>query len=80
MDAYRTELAMGIVVTVLGVQITKENPILECELLINGGRFEAVILPIVSTPTLTIRKKQHNLLLWVIILQKISLLHIKSYF
>ncbi|WP_273788582.1 P-type conjugative transfer ATPase TrbB [Bartonella grahamii] len=56
-DAHRAEAAMGTVATALGTQITKENPILECELPMNGSRFEAVIPPIVSAPTFTIRKK-----------------------
>ncbi|GAA5098170.1 P-type conjugative transfer ATPase TrbB [Bartonella acomydis] len=57
MDTQRAEAAMGTVATALGTQITKENPILECELPMNGSRFEAVIPPIVSAPTFTIRKK-----------------------
>ncbi|EJF76255.1 P-type conjugative transfer ATPase TrbB [Bartonella alsatica] len=57
MDAHQAEAAMGTVATALGTQITKESPILECELPMNGSRFEAVIPPIVSAPTFTIRKK-----------------------
>ncbi|UTO27657.1 P-type conjugative transfer ATPase TrbB [Bartonella harrusi] len=57
MDAHRAEAIMGTVATVLGTQITKESPILECELPMNGSRFEAVIPPIVSAPAFTIRKK-----------------------
>lgn len=57
MEAYRAEAAMGTVATALGTKITKESPILECELPMNGSRFEAVIPPIVSAPAFTIRKK-----------------------
>ncbi|MGC3480313.1 conjugal transfer protein TrbB, partial [Pseudomonas aeruginosa] len=33
------------------------NPILECELPLDGSRFEALKPPVVSAPTVTIRKK-----------------------
>jgi type IV secretion system protein VirB11 len=41
----------------LGVVVNPENPILECELPLDGSRFEALIPPLVSQPTFTIRKK-----------------------
>ncbi len=34
-----------------------QNPILECELPLNGERFEALLPPVVAKPTFTIRKK-----------------------
>jgi len=43
--------------SMLGVVVNPENPILECELPLDGSRFEALIPPLVSKPTFTIRKK-----------------------
>ncbi|OCR84528.1 hypothetical protein CFT13S00388_09970, partial [Campylobacter fetus subsp. testudinum] len=37
--------------------VNAENPILECELPIDGSRFEALLPPVVAHPTFTIRKK-----------------------
>lgn len=37
--------------------INADNPILECEFPLDGSRFEALIPPVVSKPTFTIRKK-----------------------
>ncbi len=45
------------VATLMKATITEENPILECELPLDGSRFEALIPPIVEGPTFTIRKK-----------------------
>jgi len=52
--------AMSIVATVaamLGTTVTADNPILECELPLDGSRFEALIPPVVSAPTFALRKK-----------------------
>jgi type IV secretion system protein VirB11 len=52
--------AMSIVATVaaiLGTTVTPDNPILECELPLDGSRFEALIPPVVPAPTFAIRKK-----------------------
>jgi type IV secretion system protein TrbB len=38
-------------------KVTSNHPILECELPIDGSRFEALIPPVVVHPTFTIRKK-----------------------
>ena len=57
MPASQAEALMGTVATTLGTQITAANPILECELPLDGSRFEAMIPPVVSGPTFTIRKK-----------------------
>ncbi|MDX7645470.1 P-type conjugative transfer ATPase TrbB [Aeromonas caviae] len=57
MDAPRAESLMGTVASTLRTQITAQNPILECELPLDGSRFEALIPPIVAAPTFTIRKK-----------------------
>lgn len=48
---------MGTVASTLRTQITALNPILECELPLDGSRFEALIPPVVAGPTFTIRKK-----------------------
>lgn len=52
--------AMSIVATVaamLGTSLTSDNPILECELPLDGSRFEALIPPVVPAPTFALRKK-----------------------
>lgn len=52
--------AMSIISTVaamLETTVTLEHPILECELPTDGSRFEALIPPIVTAPTFSIRKK-----------------------
>jgi len=52
--------AMGIITTVagmLGAEVQAESPILECELPLDGSRFEALVAPIVQKPSFAIRKK-----------------------
>jgi len=52
--------AMSIVATVaamLGTTVTPESPILECELPLDGSRFEALIPPVVPAPTFALRKR-----------------------
>ena len=48
---------IGTIASYLGTTITPENPIIECELPIDGSRFEALIPPVVAKPVFTIRKK-----------------------
>ncbi|CUU92141.1 P-type conjugative transfer ATPase TrbB [Campylobacter hyointestinalis] len=45
------------VASFLDTTANSDNPILECELPLDGSRFEALLPPVVSTPTFTIRKK-----------------------
>lgn len=45
------------VATLLDTVVNTDNPILECELPLDGSRFEALLPPVVSSPTFTIRKK-----------------------
>lgn len=45
------------VATLLDTVANADNPILECELPIDGSRFEALLPPVVANPTFTIRKK-----------------------
>ncbi len=48
---------LGTVASYLETTITADNPILECELPIDGSRFEGLLPPVVSKPSFTIRKK-----------------------
>ena len=57
MGAAQAESLMATVASTLRTQITAHNPILECELPLDGSRFEALIPPVVAGPTFTIRKK-----------------------
>lgn len=57
MQASKAESAMATIASSLHTQITAQNPILECELPIDGSRFEGMIPPAVSGPSFTIRKK-----------------------
>lgn len=57
MTASQAESMMGTVASSLRTQITAANPILECELPLDGSRFEALLPPIVTGPTFTIRRK-----------------------
>lgn len=45
------------VASFLDTTANTDNPILECELPVDGSRFEALLPPIVANPTFTIRKK-----------------------
>lgn len=51
------QAAIHTVASYLNTTVTVENPILECELPICGSRFEALVPPIVSQASFTIRKK-----------------------
>ena len=51
------ESFIATVASTLRSTVTRENPILECELPLDGSRFEALIPPIVSAPVFTIRRK-----------------------
>ena len=56
-SATRAEGLIGTVAAHYRTTVTRENPIIECELPIDGSRFEAMIPPIVSAPCFTIRRK-----------------------
>nr|WP_319491595.1 ATPase, T2SS/T4P/T4SS family [uncultured Desulfobacter sp.] len=45
------------VASMLGTVVTKDQPIVEGELPIDGSRFEGLFPPVVANPTFTIRKK-----------------------
>jgi P-type conjugative transfer ATPase TrbB len=57
MSAMQAEALMGTVASTLRTTISHDNPVLECELPLDGSRFEAVIPPIVSAPSFTIRRR-----------------------
>jgi P-type conjugative transfer ATPase TrbB len=61
MTASNAESFIATVASTLRGTITRENPILECELPpeppFDGSRFEALIPPVVSAPVFTIRRK-----------------------
>lgn len=57
MASSQAESLMATVASTLKTQITAQEPVLECELPLDGSRFEALIPPIVSRPVFTIRKK-----------------------
>lgn len=48
---------IGTTASFIDTAVTPENPILECELPIDGSRFEALIPPVVAKPAFAIRKK-----------------------
>ena len=54
MSPMQAEALMGTVASTLRTTISRENPVLECELPLDGSRFEAVIPPIVSAPSLVL--------------------------
>jgi type IV secretion system protein TrbB len=57
LGAGQAEALINTVAATLRTSITRENPILECELPFDGSRFEAIIPPIVSRPVFTIRRR-----------------------
>lgn len=57
MPGYLAEALIGTVASTLRTTVTRENPILECELPLDGSRFEAILPPNVAGPTFTIRRK-----------------------
>jgi type IV secretion system protein TrbB len=57
MSAPNAEALLGTIASSLQTVITREQPILEGELPIDGSRFEGLLPPVVAHPTFTIRKK-----------------------
>ncbi len=51
------QAAIHTIASYLNTNVTVENPILECELPLDGSRFEALVPPVVTRPSFTIRKK-----------------------
>ena len=56
MSSGQAEALIGTVAAALRTTVTRERPVLECELPLDGSRFEAVISPVVSSPAFAIRK------------------------
>jgi type IV secretion system protein VirB11 len=57
MNAEAAESLMGTIASCLHTTVTRDNPILEGELPIDGSRFEGLLPPVVAYPTFTIRRK-----------------------
>lgn len=57
MSASQAENLMRTIASSLDAMVTANNPILECELPIDGSRFEGVLPPVVTHPTFSIRKR-----------------------
>jgi len=57
MQESKVKALLGTIASYLNTTITSTNPILECELPLDGSRFEGLLPPIVNKPTFTIRKK-----------------------
>jgi type IV secretion system protein VirB11 len=57
MPESQSEKLLGNIASMLGTVITRENPILEGELPLDGSRFEGIFMPVVARPAFAIRKK-----------------------
>jgi len=57
MPAQQANLVLKAIAGYHDTVVNADNPILECELPIDGSRFEGIIPPITTSPTFTIRKK-----------------------
>lgn len=57
MDSWQSESLIKTIASVMNKQVTEQNPLLECELPIDGSRFSAVMPPVTIGPMFTIRKK-----------------------
>jgi type IV secretion system protein TrbB len=57
MPPWQAEALMATIASTLHTSITRESPILEGELPLDGNRFEGLIPPIVAAPCFTIRRK-----------------------
>jgi P-type conjugative transfer ATPase TrbB len=56
-EAFQTESMLNVIASIMGTSITRENPILECELPFDGSRFAGMIPPVVERPIFSIRRK-----------------------
>lgn len=57
MSATVARSVIDTVASCLGTRVNPANPIIECELPVDGSRFEGLIPPIVSSPVFAIRRK-----------------------
>lgn len=58
---HRAEAAMATIAAIHKTTITRENPILECELPLDGSRFEGLLPPIVAGPSFCMRKRAQRI-------------------
>lgn len=56
-EPFQAESMLNVIASLSGTAITKENPILECELPYDGSRFAGMIPPVVERPIFSIRRK-----------------------
>lgn len=57
MSGSQAQLVLQDVAALLGQTVTKESPVVEGELPLDGSRFEGVIPPVVASPSFAIRKR-----------------------
>ena len=57
MSAEQAESFIATVAAAHKTTATRDRPILECELPLDGSRFEAVLPPVVAAPTFTVRRR-----------------------
>ena len=57
MPPHLAEAAMATLASMFRTTITRDNPIIECELPLDGSRFEGLIPPVVAGPSFCIRKR-----------------------
>ncbi len=62
----QTRMIISLVASSLETTVTKESPIVEGELPIDGSRFEGLFPPIVKAASFTIRKKASKVFRWKI--------------
>ncbi len=57
LDSIQAESALKTIASYMDEVLTKDNPIISCELPIDGSRFQGMISPVVPNPAFSIRKK-----------------------
>lgn len=62
MPPYQAEALIATVASEMRTTVTVDNPILECELPLDGSRFSAIIPPVVSAPCFAIRRRAGSIL------------------
>ena len=56
MPPHQAEAAMATIAAIHKTTITRDNPILECELPYDGSRFQGLVPPVVAAPSFCVRK------------------------
>jgi type IV secretion system protein VirB11 len=62
MPPYQAEALIATIASEMRTVVTADNPLLECELPLDGSRFSAVIPPVVSAPCFAIRRRAGSIL------------------